>query len=153
MLLLWLSDLVVLDWSLGFRVLSGVGNDRRISFDGGLIHWDFLLFLLLLLSLLGWLLLIVLLVLLIMGFLILLLSFLIALLLFILLLFSLLGFLFLFFGFFLGWCGLSGVSCLSILLHILGQRLNQVIREARLKLHSLALLDIGGSQQSSNHKC
>lgn len=34
---------VILNWVLWFRILSCIGNNRRVCFDSCLIHWNFLL--------------------------------------------------------------------------------------------------------------
>ena len=148
LLFLLFENLVVLNWGLWLRVLSGIGDNGRVSFDSSLVHWDFL-FLFLLLFLLCWFL--ILLFVLFGGFLVfaILLLLLIGLLLFLLL--FLLGFLFFFF-FFL-WSSVGSISCLSILLHIFSKGLDEVIREAGTELNGLRLLYVAGSQKGSDDKC
>lgn len=152
LLSLLLHGLVVLNWHSWLGVFSCVGNNRRISLNGGLVHWDFLFLLLLLVGLLFFL------VLWLLG-LIFLLRVLVLLLVRRLLLLGLGLFLLIFLLFFLlnlfGWFFLFSLRLvlgLSIFLHVLGQRFHEVISEASSELHSLWVLNVGGTQQSCNNK-
>ena len=134
---------MVLHWDLWLRVLGSIGDDGRVCLDGGGIHWNIILFFLLLSF---GLFLIFLFFLFILLFLILFLGLLL------IFLFFLLGSRFLLLLFLFNWLWLFGGlgSCrfalLGLLLHVFGQRLNEVISILGFELNCLRFADEGSSQ-------